>query len=908
MWFIGLIAGAMLGLLSGTPAGALIGGIAGIIAALFYSESQRRQALFDNRIVALERALRELRDQIDTLNTPENIQPAPPAKPVSVRADFAASPAAETAGIATAALAQPRPSAAAAAQPRASISPQPVDTPSRITGADIPWAGILADGVTQPGWLGKLLGGNILAKIGVIILFFGIASGLKLAVDMGLFPVSVRLMLGALAAIGMSIFGYNRAQQPEHRMFGQALQGGGLAILYLLVYFMLARYQLLGPTPSFILFTLIGVSCILLAARQDARALAVLGISGAFLSPLMVSSSGGSQTMLFSYFLLLNTFIITVNWFKGWRELNLIGFIFTLVIGMNWALRSYQAEDFVTSETFLVLFFLLYSATPVLFNIFNAPGRLSWGDGMLLYGTPLAAAALQNHLLRGQDMTLAWNACAAGSYYLLLWWSIYRRPNEETVWLEKSLLGVAIGFFTIAIPLAFNAQLTAAFWTLEGFGVLYLGVQQDRYLARLSGGALQYLAGIYFWLHIGELQHAFPIINDVYIGCLIVVIAALSSALLLQRADNKNSQQAAQMFLYWGLLWWFAAGWDEIERFSEPYYRLASWLALCTASLILLEWLGSRRNWHAMRQPALLLLPMAAVAALHGHVVHNHALYSVMVLLLPLALLVHYWLLYRHDRDGVPALNLLRHATSYWLLLALAGSELEWVAHQLTPAVTLWTLLAWGGAGAAGVLLSLRGLQQARWPFEQYRSAYLSTLQYPVVIVLFIWLLQSNFGHSGAGSGLPYLPLLNPFDLAQLLVLFALWRWTRSEGNQAVLPALYAAAFLWISCEAARITHHWGGVPFELDDMFASSMLQASLSLLWTSIAMGLMIFASQRALRTVWFGGFGLLAVVGVKLMLVDLASKGTVTWTLSLIGIALLVIAASYFSPAPPKLEAKV
>lgn len=901
MWFIGLIAGAILGLLSGSPAGALIGGIGGVVVALFYGESQRVQALYEKRIVALEKAVRELRAQLATLTPQPSTAPVKAPAQAAAPGMTAAAPAADTPPLAAA----PRSSAASTAPlPRITFPAQP-DTRGDIPAATPPWADIMAAGENQPNWLGKLLGGNILAKIGVIILFFGIASGLKLAVDMGLFPVSVRLMLGAVAAIAMSIFGYNRAQRPEHRMFGQALQGGGLAILYLLVYFMLARYQLLGPAPSFILFTLIGVSCILLAARQDARALAVLGISGAFLSPVMVSSSGGSQTMLFSYFLLLNSFIIAVNWFKGWRELNLIGFVFTLVIGMNWAFRSYQPEDFVTSETFLILFFLLYSATPVLFNLFNAPGRLSWGDGMLLYGTPLAAAALQNHLLRGQDMTLAWNACAAGSYYLLLWWAIYRRPSEETVWLEKSLLGVAIGFFTIAIPLAFNAQLTAAFWTLEGFGVLYLGVQQDRFLARMFGSAMQYLAGIYFWLHIGELQHALPVLNDVYIGCLIVVIAALSSALLLQRSDNKENRQAALLFLYWGLLWWFGAGWEEIQRFGEHFYRMASWLALCTVSFIFLEWLGRRRNWHAMRQPALLLLPLAALAALHGHVAHNHALYSVMALLLPLALLVHYWLLYRHDRDDVPALNLLRHATAYWLLLALAGSELEWMAQQLSASASLWTLLAWGSAGATGLLYCLHGLQQSRWPFAQYSSAYLGTLQYPVVIALFMWLLHSNISHSGAGSGLPYLPLLNPFDLAQLLVLFALWRWARCEGNQPVLPALYAAAFLWLSCEAVRITHHWGGVPFAFDAMFASSMLQASLSLLWTFIAMGLMIFASQRALRTLWFGGFGLLAVVGVKLMLVDLASKGTVTWTLSLIGIALLVIAASYFSPAPPKVE---
>ena len=897
MWLMGLVAGGLLGLIGGGPAGGLIGAIGGIIVSLFYGESERNKALFERRIIALEKTVRELGKQLAALNTPAGTQPtssiwtaekSPEPEPVASQhtsSDTPHSYRAATASLAATHTSPVEPAPAAPTSTRGEHAQEPV----------------------LPDWLLKQFKGNILAKIGVIILFFGVASGLKLAVDMGLFPVSVRLMLGAVAAIAMSIFGYTRAQSPEHRMFGQALQGGGLAILYLLVFFMLSRYQLIGPALSFILFTLIGVSCVLLAARQDARSLAVLGISGAFLSPVMAASSGGSQITLFSYFLLLNTFIISVNWFKGWRELNIAGFVFTLVIGMAWAFRSYQPSDFPVSETFLILFFLLYSATPVLFNLFNAPGRLSWGDGMLLYGTPLAAAALQNHLLHGQDMTLAWHACIAGGYYLLLWWAIYRHPNEETVWLEKSLLAVAIGFFTLAIPLAFNAQLTAAFWTLEGFGVLYLGVQQDRFLARLFGSAMQYLAGIYFWLHTGELQHALPIVNDVYIGCFIVVIAALSSALLLQRASNADSQRYAPLFLYWGMAWWFVSGWQEIERFAPQHYQMASWLALCTASLVFLEWLGDRRAWHAMRQPTLMLLPLAVLAALHGHIDHGHALYGMLAFLLPLALAAHYWLLYRHDRDCVPALNLERHALSYWLLLALVGSELDWVAQQLAPGVGLWSLLAWGGDGAGGILLSLRGVQQGSWPFARHSSAYATTLQYPVALVLFAWLLTTNLTHAGNGSGLPYLPVLNVFDLTQLLVLFALWRWARSEGNSIVLPGVYAAAFLWISTEAARITHHWGGVPFTPEAMFHSSMLQASLSLLWTSIAMGLMIFASQRALRTLWFGGFGLLAVVGVKLMMVDLASKGTVMWTLSLIGIALLVIAASYFSPAPPKVESR-
>ena len=55
---------------------------------------------------------------------------------------------------------------------------------------------------SSPLWQ-KLFGGNILAKVGVVLLFFGVASALKLAADYGMFPVSVRLLLAAVASVAM---------------------------------------------------------------------------------------------------------------------------------------------------------------------------------------------------------------------------------------------------------------------------------------------------------------------------------------------------------------------------------------------------------------------------------------------------------------------------------------------------------------------------------------------------------------------------------------------------------------------------------------------------------------------------------------------------------------------------------
>ena len=65
------------------------------------------------------------------------------------------------------------------------------------------------------------------------------------------------------------------------------------------------------------------------------------------------------------------------------------------------------------------------------------------------------------------------------------------------------------------------------------------------------------------------------------------------------------------------------------------------------------------------------------------------------------------------------------------------------------------------------------------------------------------------------------------------------------------------------------------------------------------------MLYAGKIGSRVWWYAGFSLLGMVCAKLLLVDLANAGTVAWTASLIGISVLVIAASYFSPIPPSRE---
>jgi uncharacterized membrane protein len=101
----------------------------------------------------------------------------------------------------------------------------------------------------------------------------------------------------------------------------------------------------------------------------------------------------------------------------------------------------------------------------------------------------------------------------------------------------------------------------------------------------------------------------------------------------------------------------------------------------------------------------------------------------------------------------------------------------------------------------------------------------------------------------------------------------------------------------------ARIVHAWGGVPFEFNAIMHSTLFQMLLTLFWTTTSISTMIIASRRGKREFWFGGFILLGLVGAKLLLFDAAGRGTLMWTGTLIGVAVLVLAASYFAPLPPR-----
>src|SRR6266446_4925228 len=317
-----------------------------------------------------------------------------------------------------------------------------------------------------------LTGGNTIVRVGVVILFFGVAFLLKYAHERFSMPIELRLAGVAAGAIGLLAVGWRlRERRPG---YGLTLQGGGIGLLYLVIFAAFRLYSLLPPAAAFALLVAVAALSAVIAVVQDARSLAVLGTSGGFLAPILASTGDGSHVMLFSYYAVLNAGILTIAWFKAWRVLNLVGFAFTFAIGTLWGFSIYRPEHFASTEPFLAFFFLLYVAIPILFARGRAPGLERYVDATLVFGVPLVAFGLQVGLVRELQYGAAWSALALAAVYLVLTRVVFGRRGDGLRLLAEGFLALGVVFGTLAIPLALEGRWTSAAWAL--YGVPMVGV------------------------------------------------------------------------------------------------------------------------------------------------------------------------------------------------------------------------------------------------------------------------------------------------------------------------------------------------------------------------------------------------------------------------------------------------
>jgi len=761
-----------------------------------------------------------------------------------------------------------------------------------------------------------LSGENLLVKLGVVILFFGVSFLVKYAAQHGLFPIQLRLTATALG--GVVLLGTGWRLRERRAEYALALQGGGIGILYLTVYAAFRLFALIPDLPAFGLLVAISALCGALAVVQDSRTLALFGISGGFIAPLLASIGSGDPGLLFGYYTVLNAGIIGVAWFRSWRQLNLAGFIYTFLFSTLWGAQFYRPAHFVAVEPFLAIFFLMYVAVAILFAFRQPPDLKGILDGALVFGTPIAAFALQAGLVEQFRHGLAWSALAAGVIYLMLGGTLLR-SGKALQSLAECFLSFGTVFLTLAIPLAFDGRWTSAIWAVEGAAMIWAGFRQERRLMRGLGILLQFGAGAAFFTEFALPTGHTPVMNSIYLGTLLLSLSALaSSRIILCNSHRAHELEAvAGRFLAaCGMAWWFGGGLNEIGvhmQHSLVYNARLAFIAISCGTCHLIE---RRLTWQDLAWPPLLLVPAMAGYSLLGS--HHHPLANYGWLAWPLTFGIAWALLYARDEELENTARGWLHALALWLLAGLATWELGWQTWFFLSDKGSWFIISRGVVPT--VLLALLTSLSSRiaWPLRRHAEVYLGLAALPLATWSLAWTMFAAFTQRGDSWPFPWLPFLNPLDMAIGAGLAAVACWllqlrsvpSLAGYEQSSRPlwqgGMAAASFIWLNSVLARVLHFWGGVPFNADAMFRSSLVQTSYTLFWSLLALAVMVAAVRRSLRTVWIAGAGLLGAVVFKLFLVDLASHGTVERIVSFVMVGLLMLVIGWFAPVPPRSSA--
>ncbi|MDQ8020697.1 MAG: DUF2339 domain-containing protein [Moraxellaceae bacterium] len=834
-----------------------------------------------------------------------------------------------------AAPAAPTPPTVTPAAPHVPDAP-PTRTTPPVTARTAAVAGKAADGerdsLPNPlsGLIRWFLQGNPLAKLGVLLLFFGLAYLMNYAADRNLFPIELRLVTAAGIAGGLLTLGWRlRAKAP---LYALILQGGAIGALYITCFAAFRLYTLLPHSLSLALMLGICAASVALAVLQRAQSLAVLASIGGYLAPVLLSTGGGSHVALFSYYGLLTLGILAVSLWQSWRPLNLVGFVFTFGVGLWWGAETYDpALHYASSQFFLVFNLVVFGLLAVLFALRSEREGHGLVDATLVFGAPLIGFGMQVGLVRHWEYGPAFSALGFAALYLPLALFLLRRWPQQTQRLTTSFLALGAGFATLAIPLALSARYTAMAWALEGLGLLWAGRSQREARMAWSGVLLLVLAAV---------AAAIAYDDGMDTASFLLVTATLALSWLAGAATWRryppghlrgvlSDVEDIPAWVLWiggitAWLLWLAEGTQRLfDHGDASLFALAGMLA----SVAAWRQVGARLAWPQLRCAAWLLWPFAAVVLIHQWLAFGRPFGAGWPALVWLpAIATAFWLLWQEDREGDSPVSLAAllpaqagsavlfglHASLGWGVLAVTGSELLWHLNKLGWGSEEWQAGLLMAALATTVLAVWLADGRGLWPLQaQGRAWWLGALA-PAVAALVLLLISTN-ALDGSMPKQAYLPLLNPLEQGAIFGLLMLWVWRTNIADY--LPAiatrtsglaLAALAVWWANGLLLRTLAMLGGIDWDAETLWQSRLVQTSFALAWTLAALACMLIGTRRAERRVWISGAVVLGIVILKLFAVDAARGGGLARAVAFIGVALLVLAIGYFAPLPPRRDA--
>jgi len=321
-----------------------------------------------------------------------------------------------------------------------------------------------------------------LPRIGMLAILFGVGFFLKYAFDHQWIGPTGRIIMGLLG--GVSLLGAGEYfESKKYHGFSRVFTGSGLALLYFSLYAARNFYDMLGVGPTFISMLFVTLAAGFFAVRYNSQAVAFYSIIGGFLTTFLIGYTASNRISLLVYIAILNLGILAIAFFKKWRILNSMAFIFTAITFLATYGKFSASESLSVSFGFLTFYFLIFAFVAFLYNILY---RLATReeDIFLVLANAFYYYIFSYIILKPDyENLLGLFTFGLALFFLILAWLAFWR-NARDKFLPMVLLGTCVAFITIGIAVQFENHWITIFWTLEALGLLWLGFKMKEILSR----------------------------------------------------------------------------------------------------------------------------------------------------------------------------------------------------------------------------------------------------------------------------------------------------------------------------------------------------------------------------------------------------------------------------------------
>lgn len=326
--------------------------------------------------------------------------------------------------------------------------------------------------------LEKFIGENLINKIGVLILVLGISYFVKYSIDKGWISEPARVGLGILS--GALVLGIAHKLRDKFAAFSSVFVAGAIAIFYFTIGIAFHDYKLFGQTTAFIIMVLItGFSCFI-SLSYNRKELAILSLIGGFAVPFMVSTGEGNYIVLFTYILILDLGILAIAYFKKWNILNILAFVFTIVLYCSWLVTDVYSlkPHYLGALLFGFAFYLVFIAMNIINNVRNKGSFTTIELTILVTNTFLFYAAgmviLSNYHPEFKGVFTTLLGILNFGYAAILYKKFHLDKTAAYL-----LIGLTLTFITLAIPVQFEGNYITLFWSAEAVLLLWLSQKSN---------------------------------------------------------------------------------------------------------------------------------------------------------------------------------------------------------------------------------------------------------------------------------------------------------------------------------------------------------------------------------------------------------------------------------------------